>query len=84
MKQLIPKKFHENYPSEFPPKGQKSGTISEQIEQPHKRARTGQTEGIDTGTKRKRTVKISRDVVVLTQYKKKPTFSIPYKKRYVN
>ena len=37
--QLIPKKFHEKYPSEFPPKNRQRSTTMEQSESSSKRTR---------------------------------------------
>ena len=85
LKQLIPKKFHENYPSEFPPKRKKSNDTSSHSESSHKRAHQDppQEDAADTG--RKKRVRTNRDVVYVVRYRQKPTSSILTKeKRYLD
>jgi hypothetical protein len=84
MKQLIPKKFHENYPSEFPPKSKSNETPNPTEKHPHKCARNVRSEEVSVNKRGKGKVRISRDVVVLKRYKKKPTSLFLKEKRYIN
>ena len=84
MKQLIPKKFHENYPSEFPPKSKSNEIPNPTEKHPHKCARNVRSEEVSVNKRGKGKVRISRDVVVLKRYKKKPTSLFLKEKRYIN
>jgi hypothetical protein len=77
MKQLIPKKFRENYPTEFPLKDKPTKSITVTGNTSRKRSRDAddtqedqQPEKEAGGTKKR--VRINNQVVVIRHYKKKP------------
>ena len=77
MKQLIPKKFRENYPSEFPLKDKptKSTTVTGNTSRKRSRDADDTQEdrqpGQESGRPKKR-VRINNQVVVIRHYKQKP------------
>jgi hypothetical protein len=84
MKQLIPKKFHENYPSEFPPKNKKQNIHANPVvnEPPPKCARQEPPSGENLPAGKKRHVRTSRDLAYIVRYKKKPTFLLLQKEKH--
>ena len=73
MKHLIPRKFRENYPSEFPLKDKPTKSLGMSGKRSRKEALEQEVKQPEAETGRhKKRVRINKEVVVIRYYKKKP------------